>query len=633
MFQSAKLQSIIKNPWFIALILCGIFLLVTEYKYGWDDQHLEVPLLKHLIDDSYYEGDYYIESLQKNFSSFFYPILARLITVDQIPQAYFLLYLVSRYFLFYWIYKLWLYLSKDRFKAITCTLVFILMSRVDEFLYRTFSHQEFALAIIFAGIYYFFKERFYLAAILLGITTNLHALYSLFPMFFMCLYLLWQWRKHKFRTLIYCSLIYLTLALPFLYWAITNRLGREADPTGTFYQNWLELFINSCPQNFFFPQAPQIDLSILTKELNIFYYFTQSYILIIVLFLFNLLLNKSFRSNKKALCFSLGALALLIVSLIFTYFKPNRFVIDLNLTRNTQFLMFLLMGYTTLFIISMVDKDKPVYAFIAAISFTLLKYHNIIMTLSVIILFLTCLIKKLLTKKTSIINIIFIALSSLLLIFCAYHLYKNFNLTTFRFIIQLNLFIIFALLSATYFLQITFNAKNQKLLLKRLFIIIPVSIFLFQYGFYRQVKSKEEHSGSGFWELQRSWEDMQRFVRDHTQRKDIILVPYDMEMGGFRMISERKIVCSYRDCGIIGFDYKAAAEWRRRIKDIEPFKTLVTTSLSPAIKTAISKYNANYIVFMRYASPKKDNSVLQRVYTNSKFILFKVIPNSNEPLL
>ena len=52
---------------------------MTSYKYGWDDQQLEIPLLKHLIDPTLYQGDYYVESLKQNFSSYFYPILAKLI--------------------------------------------------------------------------------------------------------------------------------------------------------------------------------------------------------------------------------------------------------------------------------------------------------------------------------------------------------------------------------------------------------------------------------------------------------------------------------------------------------------------------------------------------------------------------
>ena len=74
-----KLRHSFQSPWVLAVLLLSIFLLTTGYKLGWDDQHLEIPLLKSLIDPSLYPGDYYVQSLKRNFSSYFYPVLARLI--------------------------------------------------------------------------------------------------------------------------------------------------------------------------------------------------------------------------------------------------------------------------------------------------------------------------------------------------------------------------------------------------------------------------------------------------------------------------------------------------------------------------------------------------------------------------
>ena len=185
-----NIRSLLQNEWFIAGCLLIIFLAANGYRYGWDDQHHEIPLLKSLIDNTLYQGDYYVESRKKNFTSFFYPLLARLITVEQIPSVYFILYLISRYFLFFWIYKIWQLITKEKVTAFLCAFMFIVMGRVEDFLYRTFSHQEFTLAIIFAGLYFFYKERFILASAILGITLNLHALYGIMAMMYVGFYLL-----------------------------------------------------------------------------------------------------------------------------------------------------------------------------------------------------------------------------------------------------------------------------------------------------------------------------------------------------------------------------------------------------------------------------------------------------------
>lgn len=154
---SIQLKRILKNDWLISFSIFLIFLATNGYTYGWDDQHLEIPLLKSLIDPNLYVGDYYVQTLKANFTSFLFPLLAKVITVAQIPTAYFLLYLISRFFLFFYAYKLWKLISRNRFSAMLCVLSFILVFRVEEFLYRTFSHQEFALALIMAALYYFIK--------------------------------------------------------------------------------------------------------------------------------------------------------------------------------------------------------------------------------------------------------------------------------------------------------------------------------------------------------------------------------------------------------------------------------------------------------------------------------------------
>ena len=93
---------------------------------------------------------------------------------------------------------------------------------------------------------------------------------------------------------------------------------------------------------------------------------------------------------------------------------------------------------------------------------------------------------------------------------------------------------------------------------------------------------------------------------------------------GSSQSSERKIICCYRDCGIIGFDYPAALEWQRRLADIESFKVIADQSIKPAILNALFKYQVNYIVFMRYYAPDPHAPRLEKIYENRNFSLFRV---------
>jgi len=621
---SNKIQSLFQSSWFIAAMLLAVFFLSTSYKYGWDDQHLEIPLLKHLIDDTLYQGDYYVESLTQNFSSYFYPLLSRFIKVSQIPTAYFILYVLARYFLFFWIYKLWLFISKDRFKAIACILTLILVVRVNEFLYRTFSHQEFTLPIILAGIYYFFRGRFWLAAAILGIAANLHALYSLFPFLFMMSYLLGQIRKYGWQTFMKAGGTFVVFSFPFLIWCIQNRLSMSGAAIGDGGENWLQLFITACPQNFFFPQAPQIPYSKLLSSWTVFFQATQSYWYLIILFVLNVIFNKPFRSNKRALAFSLTAFGLLVLCFVFTYLYPHRFFIDLNLTRNTQFLMFLLIGYTTILVMNTVEQKPYFWGLCGVVMFSLLKFGGSIAMLAVGGIFFVCLgihfcpKKKVIGKISSLIAVLgFLGCLGMIV-----HLVK---ITPYAPVIYKTFYAVAGLLgvySAGYWFL---RNSSKQILFKRILIFIPLVVFLVQFTYYRQQRLKTETSGPGFWELQRNWENMQEYVKNNTPKDAMILVPYNMEMGGFRILSERKIICSYRDCGIIGFDYQSAVEWQKRVQDIEPFKFVVQDIPKKAIENAIYKYKANYIVFMSYAAPPRKNQFFQYIYGNKYFTLFKVM--------
>jgi hypothetical protein len=518
---------------------------------------------------------------------------------------------------------LWLHISKSPFKAICAVLTFILMVRVDEFLYRTFSHQEFALALIMAGIYYFFKERFILASLILGFAANIHGIYALFPMAFVMVYLLWDVRKLGFTTLIKSGLAFLLTALPFIILVVSNRLS-ASQTVQPGEGDWLSLYILACPQNFLFPAAPLIPFEKLTESFKNFYYFTQDYIFLLAFFLLNLILNPLFRKNKKALAYCFTAFLILIVWGFFAYVHPNRFVLDLNLGRNTQFLLFLLVGYTVIFIVEKMEEGSMATALLLGVLFSLLKFTPVIALLALGMIFLTALIMQTVKQDRNIRRSLLLSVYVFLTGLIGLKIALLFQKAEIRSTMLVNLTVMYALFIGCYVFFQFWKSEKHRLLRKYAFIMIPLLIYTVQYTCFHYLKIQTERHGDGFWKLQRNWEDMQRYVHDHTDKEAIILTPYNMEMGGFRIFSERKVVVCYRDIGVIGFDYSAAVEWMKRIQDVEPFKVMVTEPIIKAIQNGITKYNANYIVFMRYARPTHDTSLLKHIYTNEEFCLYKV---------
>lgn len=608
-------RQLFQNQWLLTGIILVLFLLTNRYIYGWDDQALEIPLLKHLIDPELYQGDYYVESLARNFTSYLYPLLAKIITVGQVPAAYLVLYLISRYFLFFFSLKLWRHVSGNTLIALCAVLMSFLIGRTEEFLYRTFSHQEFALAIIMAGIYYLYRDRAVLAAVLFGIAANFNALYALFPMMYACLYLLLD---KRFKQLVIASVTFLVCALPFLVWMVRNKLNHPVAAPG-FYDGWQDLFMLACPQNFLFQTRP------LTEVFSGFWTALSAlgpYLFLTALYCFNLVFNEPFRKSKQSQAVCLGAFGLLIVSFIFSYIVPSRFVIDLNLIRNTQYLNFILMGYTTVWIGRKIEGQNLSQAYWAAVLFTLLCFKDIS---GVLILMVTALAVAVRRQEPADsdnpgawsrwICLVDIILAAVLY----YVLHRQFDLSGSKL-----KFLAGSALSVSLLYGILAFKKGAAKCARAWLLLVPLATMLVYFGVLHYHYVRITTRGGGFWQLQRNWEEMQRFVKLNTPKDALLMVPHNMEMGGFRIGAEREIIVSYRDCGIVGFDYAALKEWKQRIADIEHFKVIPDGPLQSAIVNGLAKYKADYIVFTRFAAPKNSNAALIKRHENETFVLFQV---------
>jgi hypothetical protein len=609
---------ILRNDFFIALLLLVGYMSTNPYTYGWDDQHLEIPILKHLIDPSLYKGDYYVESATKYFTSWLYPVLAKFITVSQVPIVYKWLFMISRYWMFFFVFRLWLLISGSRFTALCVSLTFFLLGRTDEFLYRSFCHEEFAFIFMFAGLYCFYRERYFVAALLFGLCVDIHAIYGLFPMLYMLTFLLFC-HSQRFKMVFLTGIAFVIASLPFLCWQIPISISREvAHPVPA--SEWMPLYMLSCFQNFLFGGATVAQVF---SNLHIFWENCAAYVLLTGLYLFHLAFNPVLRRDKKVHAIIGLSLVLLGVLYVFDYVRPSRFVVDLNMIRVEQYMRFFLMGYTTLWTCEQIQGPRLWPALAASVLVLALGTVNIIglffFGLTAIIFIVDLICKKPFQKGRAVAGMICILILSILL----YWLFMELKVspTVAVFWVRFR----FVLAAMVLIFGILLFLKTKNLWLRRLLIIVPIvgTLIICVYDYY--VYTDLVKTGPSGWQLQRNWVDMQLYVRDNTPKNAMVLAPYDMPMGGFRIHSERKVVVCYRDCGIIGFDYAAAVEWNNRIHDILPFKVFSQEGMDQAVMTAILKYKADYVVFMKYYGPQNDTQILKKIYQNEVFSLYQVI--------
>jgi hypothetical protein len=610
----------LRSDWILALGILFIFLLTHGYQYGWDDQHLEIPLLKGLIDPSLYQGDYYVESLKRNFISFFYPLLAQFITLEQIPAAYFVLFLVSRYFFFFWAYRIWLLISGNRTTAFLCTLSFILLSRIPEFLYRTFSHQEFVLAVIFAGIYFFYNNRIILAAAILGAAANLHALYSLYPMGFLAFYLLLSHRRYGWRIFLKSCGTFAICALPVVIWTLHSKIvAAPGSPPAA--SDWLALLWATAPQVFIFQGIPfQKMISHWQMALVVI----QPYFMLTALYILNFFHNPEFRKDGKARAVAATVLLALILTYVATYIFPLKFVLILNLLRTLQFLHFFLIGYTVILLISILRTQPLWFGLAMTVLFGMLRLDGLLAGCAALGMTAVLFLKD--CKPVERHKSIFIIAAGLLVAAGGLTgLFYTMLITELKASV-LNKALIMVVTISLAFLLIRLLRFRSLLIPQITLLWIPFLVMTGTYIQFHINHVKTIKQGTGFWALRAQWEDMQHYVRDNTPKEALLLVPYDMKMGGFRIFSDRGIVASERDGGVIGFDYQAAEQWRQRIADIQEFKIISTEPKNSAVLNAILKYHAHYIVFMNYSAPAEDQPIFKKIYQNRYFSLFEVTP-------
>jgi hypothetical protein len=615
-----KIRKILVNDWFMAAVAVAVFLITNRYIFGWDDQHLEVPLLKQLIEPALFQGDYYVESLKANFTTFLYRILSRFITVEQIPTAYFSLYVIARLFLFYFIYRFWLFICRSRFLAFLCVLALFMLVRPEEFIKRTFSHQVVSYPIVFAGLYLFYRSRYLASALIFGLAANIHALYGLFGMMYLSCYLLFFHKEQgRIKLFLRSCGSFLLLASPFILWTIwrafKSRIGVPADH----YEGWIDLYRISCGQNFILGIG---DLKEILAGWAVFLKEAYAYIFIFVIYGFLSFFCLDFRKDLKAHAIALTVFISLVLTFLFTYIWPSHFVLDLNLVRHEQFLRFILGGWFLIYAYNEARKSLFKGAVLTFLLAFLMgkEYLDITVILwGAAVLFVVEIFEKNLRSARLFLNIIL----SLACLAAGYWFsaelhsfpYNALKLVRVGYVSAL---IVLAGVGAFFLRNQRAGSWFMRILVSAPLLVAFVSYCQLHYHFIQVSRH-----GGGFWQLQRNWEDMQFYVRDHTPKDAMILAPVDMEMGGFRIHSNRKVIVCFRDCGIIGFDYKATLEWQRRMKDLDAFKVMIKDSIKEPVLNAIINYRADYIVFMRYTAPP-DNPFFNKIYENEVFSLYKV---------
>ena len=173
------------NYWLYALCTALIFILYKGYLFGSSDQSEHLPPVYQLFDSSLYAKDYYMQAYHEAFSIRFYYVwfvylFSNIFTVE---WTCFLMTIFSVTLVNYSFMKISRHISSNEIAPYLVPL--FLIGTVDftiggnHVLINMFVCSSLAKALGAFGIYHFFREKYYIMALLIGTATLFQALVGL----------------------------------------------------------------------------------------------------------------------------------------------------------------------------------------------------------------------------------------------------------------------------------------------------------------------------------------------------------------------------------------------------------------------------------------------------------------------
>ena len=212
---------------FAIFLLTWWAILFNGYRYGASDQKVYIPFLKAFIDPSLYPNDLLLTQLP-NHLTYFYHFFSIFVKYFSIEWVFFVFQFLSLFFSFVMVFYLALLLFKSRDIAFISVLLFLIPIAVPFAIstYDTyFSNRNFVLPFLLLSIYIFFKEKYAIAFILVGLMFNFHAMESSFILFMFLFYFVFNYKSINKKTALGSMGSFLFVAFPMLLRIFQTQSG------------------------------------------------------------------------------------------------------------------------------------------------------------------------------------------------------------------------------------------------------------------------------------------------------------------------------------------------------------------------------------------------------------------------
>lgn len=469
-----------------------------------------ITILRKSIDHTYLKGDIYTDNL-RNYPI---PLVEAMKYLYQLGLDFntqsIILEWTGRVFLITAIYSLTRFLVPSKL-APFLILIFFIRTRASIGDYPPFSHwnpnMEISMALCLFSMLVFLKEKRELAAMLASAGTLFHYRFPFLILFFYFLWIMFNWRTIKLKTLIIGTAGAILLSLPYL-----SMIGPHLTVHISDLNNEIsKLIIYSAIADEFSPLTsivvswPRLAFLFFISIIGIRFFFSQE--------------NKISIQTKNTLkLFLLFCVTLLIIQLIFTGITLSLFMLKIQFHRVTQFWLLLMMIWTSQWIITYLQKSP----------------NNLI---------------------------VFFLFPFLLLLYFS-DTFFHFELGNFNFY-PFFLFPLFLLIFLLFKENSLGKAKNEFLSSKCLVWIIIFGIISSTLYFKRVLDISPTR-----WKLADDWKSVQIWAEKNSSRDSVFFTPTGVP--GFRTFSKRSSVGGLYDLHLaVSMNPQIAIKVHQRLKDIE----------------------------------------------------------------
>src|SRR5258706_1083159 len=315
----------------LIFVLALAQVMFAGYRLGVGNQSIQIPFLKHWMDPRLYANDPMVKQTLADYPSFFFRLLAVVVTEQNLYSAYFWLHVITCAAVLATAYFLGKAIFKDRASGVVLSLLMLAghhKALAGDDLYSVgFTHTWAVFPLALWALTLLYKEWYWAAFALVGIIFNLHALTAAYLLAMFLTWSLVDYRQPGWRWRLAGSLgLFALLASPTMLDMVRHRQhfgaewlgrtrGRAAGPS--FASSWWTTGARDIPRFVLLAGLAAVSISFAAPG----------------------------RNQRKSLLMAAGVGGLFLIGFVFSDIWPVATVVRAQLFRSSRLLVVLMLAH------------------------------------------------------------------------------------------------------------------------------------------------------------------------------------------------------------------------------------------------------------------------------------------------